>query len=109
MADVDIDPFGEHESRPEEPKGESIPLPMVTPVGERSTWEPEYEQETSFWGESQRTRLLKDDVERLYQKLSERYQLSEERHFDMFEIRNKELYYKGVKLYYKPLTYKKES
>ena len=33
MADVDIDPSGEHESRPEEPTGENIPL---TPVG-RST------------------------------------------------------------------------
>ena len=30
MADVDIDPFGEHESRPEEPTDECIPL---TPVG----------------------------------------------------------------------------
>ena len=29
MADVDIDPFGEHESRPDE-TGKSIPL---TPVG----------------------------------------------------------------------------
>ena len=29
MADVDIDPFGEHESRTEEPMGENIPL---TPV-----------------------------------------------------------------------------
>ena len=26
MADIDIDPFGEHESRPEEPTGEHIPL-----------------------------------------------------------------------------------
>ena len=26
MADVDIDPFGEHESMPEEPTGENIPL-----------------------------------------------------------------------------------
>ena len=42
MADVDIDPFEEHETRPEEPTGENIPL---TPVG-GSTWEPE--QETSF-------------------------------------------------------------
>ena len=30
MADVDIDPFGEHESRPEEPTDENIPF---TPVG----------------------------------------------------------------------------
>ena len=29
MADVDIDPFGEHESRPEEPTDENIPLDPV--------------------------------------------------------------------------------
>ena len=50
MADVDIDPFGEHdktESRTVEPTDENIPLTPVTP--ERSTWEPERgEQETSF-------------------------------------------------------------
>ena len=48
MADVDIDPFGEHdrtESRTDE-TGENIPF---TPVG-GSTWEPEHEQETSFGG-----------------------------------------------------------
>ena len=58
MTDVDIDPFGDHDktkSRPEEPTGENIPL---TPGG-GSTWEPEREQETSFEGESQRTRHLK--------------------------------------------------
>ena len=37
MADVDINPFGEHESRPDEPTGENIPLPPVTPVGGGST------------------------------------------------------------------------
>ena len=42
MADLDIDPFGEQESRPDEPTGENIPLPLVTPVG-GSTWEPERE------------------------------------------------------------------
>ena len=40
MADVDIDPFGEHESKTEEPTDEHIPLDLVTPVGGRSTWEP---------------------------------------------------------------------
>ena len=29
MADIDIDPFGEHESRPEEPTDECIPLTSV--------------------------------------------------------------------------------
>ena len=31
MADIDIDPFGEHKSRPEEPTDEHIPLDPVTP------------------------------------------------------------------------------
>ena len=68
MAEVDIDPFGEHESRPEEPTNEHIPL---TAVGGGSTWEPTCEQETSFGGESQRTKLMKDYVKDLYKKLSE--------------------------------------
>ena len=45
MADIDIDPFGEHESRTEEPTDENSPLTPVTPG--RSTWEPDRgEQET---------------------------------------------------------------
>ena len=47
MAAIDIDPFEEHESRPEEPTDEHIPLDPVTP-GRSSTWEPGREQETSF-------------------------------------------------------------
>ena len=68
MADIDIDPSGEHESRPEKPTDENIPLDLVTPVeGGRSTWEPTREQETSFGGrESQRTKLMKDYVKDLY-------------------------------------------
>ena len=31
MADVDIDRFREHESKPEEPTDEHIPLDLVTP------------------------------------------------------------------------------
>ena len=47
MAYVDIDPFGEHESRTDEPMDEHISL---TPVGGgRSTWGSDRgEQETSF-------------------------------------------------------------
>ena len=51
MADVDNDPFGEHDktdSHPDE-TGETIPLPPVTPGG-KSSWEPEHEQETSYGG-----------------------------------------------------------
>ena len=54
MADVDIDRFGEQESRPEEPTDEHIRLSPVTPGVQ--TWKPTHEQETSFGGrESQRT------------------------------------------------------
>ena len=80
MADIDINPFGDHESRPEEPMGENIPL---TPVGGGSTWEPQCEQETSFGVMSQRTRLMKDYFNDLYKKLSENIgETPEEFHFD---------------------------
>ena len=53
MADIDIDPFGEHESRTEEPADENIPLDLLTPVGgKKSTWKLEHEQEMSFGGKS---------------------------------------------------------
>ena len=72
MTDVDINPFGEHESRTEEPTDEHIPLDLVTPVGGGSALEPDRgEQETSFGGESQRTKLMKDYVRDLYKKISE--------------------------------------
>ena len=103
MADVDIDPFGEHESRTDEPIDEHIPLDPVTPVGGRSTWEPTREQETSFGGrESQRTKLMKDYVRDLYKKLSENIgETPEEFHYDYFKLEDGELYYRGSR---KPLT-----
>ena len=76
MADVDVDPFGEHESRPDEMGGENIPL---TPVG-RSTWEPGREQETLFGARGlsgARARLnagfVEDKVDGLYEILSEHF------------------------------------
>ena len=95
MADVDIDPFGEHESRPEEPTDEHIPLSPVTPG--RSTWEPESKQETSFGGrESQRTKLMKGYVKDLYKKLSENIgETPEPFHYDYFKLKGGELYYIG--------------
>ena len=73
MADVDIDPFREHEWRTDDhtETGENIPF---TPVGggRSSTWDPDRgEQETSFGGESQRPKLMKDYVKDLYKKVSE--------------------------------------
>ena len=92
MEDINIDPFGEHEWRREEPTDENIPLDSVTPGG-GSTWEPEREQETSFGGrESQRTKP-KDYVKDLYKKLSENIDETPELfHYGYFKVEGGELY-----------------
>ena len=86
MADIDIDPFGEHESRPDDNTETSENIPFTPVGGGRSTWEPERgEQETSFGGESQRTKLMKDYVRDLYKKLSENIgETPELLHYDYF-------------------------
>ena len=101
MADVDTNPFGEHESRPEEPTDEHIPLSPVTPGVQ--TWEPTCEQEMSFGGrESQRTKLMKDYIKDLYKKLLENVgETPEPFHYDYFKLKGGELYYIGSR---KPLT-----
>ena len=88
--------------RPEEPTDEHIPLDPVTPGGS-STWGPDRgEQETSFGGESQRTKLMKDYVRDLYKKLSENIgDTPEPFHYDYFKLEDGELYYRGSR---KPLT-----
>ena len=102
MADVDIDPFGEHESRTDNHTDtcENISL---TSVGGGSTWEPDRgEQETSFGGESQRTKLIKDYVKDLYKRLSENIgETPKLFHYDYFKLECGELYYIGTR---KPLT-----
>ena len=109
MADVDVDQFGEHgrtESRTDEPTDEHIAL--IPGVG-GSTWEPgqsrasaEHEQETSFGGESQRTKLMKDYVKDLYKKLSENIgETLEQFHYDYIKLEGGELYYIGNR---RPLT-----
>ena len=105
MADIDTDPFGEHESRPEEPTDENIPL---TPVGGGSAWELEREQETSFGGKSLETlkyEALESFVKSLYKRLSG----SDDEppgtiNFYNFDLRNGQLYYKDN---VNPLTTKK--
>ena len=97
MADVDIDPFGEHESRADDntETGENIPF---TPVGGGPTWEPgRGEQETSYGGrESQRTKLMKDYVKDLYKKISENIgETPEEFHYDYFKLEDGERYYRS--------------
>ena len=95
-------PFGEHESRTDERMDEHIPLDPVTP-GRSSTWEPDRgEQETSFGGECQRTKLMKDYVRDLYKRLSENIgETPELFHYDYFKLEGGELYYIGSR---KPLT-----
>ena len=95
MADVDIDPFGEHESRPEEPTDEHILLSPVTP-GRSSTWEPECQQKTSFVGKSQKTKSMKDYVKDLYKEPSENIgETPELFHYDYFKLEGRKLYYIG--------------
>ena len=102
MTDVDINRFGEHELRTEEPMDEHIPLDLITP-GRSSTWELDQgEQETSFGGESQRTKLMKDYVRDLYKKISENNgETPEVFHYDYFKLEGGELYYICSR---KPLT-----
>ena len=76
MADVDIDPFGEHESRTDKPTNKRVEPPEI-PRG--ATWEPEREQETSFGGGLSKARaslnagFAKDKVNGLYEILSEHF------------------------------------
>ena len=111
MADIDINLFGEHESMPEEPTDEHIPLDLVTSGVQ--TWEPTHEQGTTFEGHStklhggrqnQRNRLL-NWVEGLYERLSQKLaRTSEVLHYDLFELRDGTLYFRDKS---KPLTTKK--
>ena len=108
MADIDIDPFGEHgrtESRPEEPTDENIPLTLVTPVGGgRSSWEPEREQETSFGspeaplsrGEILHKKYL---VGEIYELIGNKMHQRLEPNLSLFELdKDGRLYYKGKPL-----------
>ena len=99
MADIDIDPFGEHdrtESRPDKPT-DNIPLFPVTPVG-GSTWEPEREQERR---ESHGSVLYKEYlVGEIYELIGNKTHQRLEPNLSLFELdEDGRLYYKG-----KPLT-----
>ena len=92
MADVDIDPFGDHELRTEEATGEDSPL---NPVAERQSWEPECVQETSFREETQERRLTNSYVHSLYKELSRNYiRISDATHYDRFKREGMPLYFK---------------
>ena len=106
MADIDIDPCGEHD-KTEEPTDKNIPLDPVTPG--KSTWELEHEQETSFGGKSLETfkyEALESFVKSLYKRISG----SDNEppgiiNFQNFDLRNGQLYYKDN---VNPLTTKKQ-
>ena len=101
MADVDIDSFGEHESRPEEPTDAHIPLDPVTPVGGGiSTWEPEHEQETSFGGTSRKSVLRKEYlVGEIYELIGNKTHQRLEPNLSLFKLgKDGKLYYKGKPL-----------
>ena len=103
MADIDVDPFGEHESRPEEPTDEHIPLTQFTPG--RSTWEPDRgEQETSFGspevslsrGEILHKEYLTGEI---YELIGNKMHQRLEPNLRLFEIdKDGRLYYKGKPL-----------
>ena len=102
-----LNPFGEHESKPEEPTDENIPLIPgrggVQMWNHRPDQSAEHEQETLFGGrESQRTKLMKDYVKDLYKKISENIDETPELfHYNYFKLEGGEIYYIGNR---KPLT-----
>ena len=95
MADIDIDPFGEH-NKTEEPTDKNIPLDPVTPG--RSTWEPEHKQEMPFGGkffETLQYEALESFVKSLYKRLSgSNNEPPGTIKSHNFELRSRLLYYK---------------
>ena len=99
MEDIDIDPFGEHESRTEEPTDENIPLIPVTLV--RSTWEPEREHEMSFGSPEvllSRGEILDKEylVGEIYELIGNKMHQRVKLNLRLFEIdKDGRFYYKG--------------
>ena len=102
MADIDIDPFGEHNKTDSHPDGETIPLPLIIPGG-GFTWEPEREQEMLFGGEKTQERRLTDSyVNNLYKELSKHHsRTADATCYNNFRCEGMQLYFKGR---YEPLT-----
>ena len=109
MADVDIDPFGEHESRPEDPTDELLPQweedrlenQQVNKKHHSEAVRPRFAEE----GKVKEIDLLINRVEGLYDRLSQKLvRTSEVFHYDLFELRDGKLYFRDKS---KPLTAKK--
>ena len=103
MADIDIDPFGEHESRTEEPTDENIPLTPVTPG--RSTWEPDQGGKEMSFGSPEvplsRGEILHKEylVGEIYELIGNKTHQRLEPYLRLFELdKDGRLYYKGKPL-----------
>ena len=99
MADIDSDPFGEHESRTEEPTGENIPLTseggsFVTRAQVNSA---SGEQETSFGGEIHLSVLHKEYlVGEIYELIGNKMHQRLGPNLSLFKLgKDGRLYYKG--------------
>ena len=100
MADIDIDPFSDHDKMDAQPDEMGKTISLTTGGVRGATWEPE--QETSFGGMSIKDKGLREHFEELYQKLSEiTPQTAEVLHFNDFEFRDGKLYYRNKSM---PLT-----
>ena len=114
MADVDIDPFGEHD-RTEEPTDENISLSLVTPGGPGrgwalwawgqavtpSTWEPKHEQETSLGPLRGGTSVLHKEylVGKIYELIGNKMHQRLEPNLSLFKLgKDGRLYHKGKPL-----------
>ena len=94
MADIDIDPFGDHD-KTDKPTGENTLL--TTGGGGGSIWEPEREQETSIQGESEIS--IEENVKELYQLLGNKTHQRLEPRLDLFKLgEDCKLYYRGKPL-----------
>ena len=93
MADINIDPFGKHESRPEELTDECIPL---IPGRGVQTWDPrpgqseEREQETSFTDNERKEELVRELQLDIFGGSKN---FPDQLHFNKFELSD-QLYYK---------------
>ena len=102
MADIDIEPFGEHD-RTEEPTGENIPLTPIEGgsfVTRAQVHSASSEQETSFRGEIHGSILHKEYlVGEIYELIGSKTHQRLEPNLSLFKLdKNGRLYYKGKPL-----------
>ena len=97
MIDIEVDPFGRHDVIDETTDETFSLIPTGGNIDDHNVDTTKHE--TSFGGTETnlRKRVLKTQVEGLYEELSHRLQQSPEViHTGLFEIRDRELYYRGT-------------